>query len=60
MKEFGAQAYDQVVYVNLELNAIVRSLFDADFDVQRIIAGIQIATGLQVNPINTPLINNNE
>ncbi|SJN19463.1 hypothetical protein FM107_01820 [Sphingobacterium sp. JB170] len=38
----------------------MKSLFDADFEVQRIIAGIQIATGLQVNPINTLLINNNE
>ncbi|WP_134090849.1 ATP-binding protein [Olivibacter sp. XZL3] len=56
MKEFGRQAYEQVAYVNLESNAIARSLFAADFDIQRIISGIQIDTGVVINAQNTLLI----
>ncbi len=56
MKEFGSRSYDQVVYVNLERNTLVKNLFDVDFDVQRIIQGIQIATGTVIDPKNTLLI----
>lgn len=56
MKEFGKQFYDQVAYVNLESNAIARSLFDVDFDTQRIISGIQIDTGVVINAQNTLLV----
>jgi len=56
MKEFGRQAYEQIAYVNLESNAIARNLFTADFDIKRIISGIQIDTGLIINAQNTLLI----
>ncbi|MGK9127111.1 ATP-binding protein [Olivibacter jilunii] len=56
MKEFGKLAYEQVAYINLESNAIARNLFDADFDVQRIITGIQIDTGVMIDAGNTLLI----
>jgi len=56
MREFGRQYYSEVVYVNLERNAIVRDLFEVDFDVKRILAGIEIATGQKINSANTLLI----
>lgn len=56
MKEFGRLAYDRVAYVNLESNAIARNLFAADFDIQRIISGIQIDTGVIINAQNTLVI----
>ncbi|MEH6304204.1 ATP-binding protein [Olivibacter sp. CPCC 100613] len=56
MQEFGRRAYDQIAYINLESNAIARSLFTVDFNIQRIIAGIQIETGLMIDAQNTLLI----
>jgi predicted AAA+ superfamily ATPase len=56
MKEFGRQSYEQVAYINLESNAIARNLFAVDFDIQRIISGIQIDTGVVINAQNTLLI----
>jgi hypothetical protein len=42
MKEFAAQAYKKSVYVNFEDNPTVKSLFEQDFDTDRIIASLQL------------------
>ena len=56
MKEFGNSNYERVAYVNLESNPLVRDLFLVDFDTARIIAGIQISTGVIIDPKNTLII----
>lgn len=48
MKEFGAVNYKQVAYVNFESNRQMRSLFEADFSIDRILLALEAVTG--VNP----------
>lgn len=56
MKEFAREAYKQCAYVNFEDNDMLRQLFEHDFDIKRIIAGIQWATGTDINPDDTLII----
>ena len=49
MREFARQAFDKHVYVNFEDNTVLRSLFEADFDMQRILFEIYLSTGQQVD-----------
>ena len=56
MKEFANEAYKQCAYINFEDNDMLRQLFEHDFDIKRIIAGIQWATGIDINPNDTLII----
>ena len=56
MKEFGRTEYQKVAYVNLESNPALKGLFTVDFDIRRILLGIQIETSIIVEPENTLLI----
>jgi uncharacterized protein len=56
MKEFARQEYSQSAYVNFESNSQLKSLFTGDFDVSRILQGIEISTGLKVEANNTLII----
>ena len=56
MKEFGKNEYAQTVYVNFESSKLLKSLFVDNFDIQRIIAALQIESGLQINSENTLII----
>lgn len=56
MREFGRTNYLQCAYVNLENNAILRNLFTIDFDIKRILAAVQIETGLFIDAANTLII----
>lgn len=56
MQAFGAMHYKQSVYVNFEKNSRMRSLFDDDFDVQRVIIALQAETGIVIEKNNTLLI----
>ncbi|MDO9085006.1 MAG: ATP-binding protein [Anaerolineaceae bacterium] len=49
MKEFGRQNYSSVAYVNFENNDRMMRLFQDDYDVDRIIFGLQIETDIQIN-----------
>lgn len=55
MQEFAREAYKNSVYVNFEVNDILRELFVKDFDIQRIIGAIQWSTGITVDE-NTLII----
>lgn len=55
MKEFGKEAYKKCAYVNFEDNDDLRGLFEHDFDIQRIIANLQWATGVTIDE-NTLII----
>lgn len=56
MQEFGRQAYPKTAYINFESNAVLKTLFNNNFDIKRILTAIQIETGVVVEPENTLII----
>ncbi|HYX09872.1 MAG TPA: ATP-binding protein [Bacteroidales bacterium] len=56
MKEFGKRNYKNVAYVNFEKSKSLKSLFETDYDINRIIGAVRIETGFQVDPDNTLVI----
>lgn len=50
MKTFGEQYYDRVAYINFEGNERMRNLFQGDFNLARLIMGLQIETGVAIDP----------
>ena len=56
MKEFGAANYKQVAYVNFESNQQMRSLFEADFSIDRILLAIEAVTGVKPQAEDTLII----
>jgi uncharacterized protein len=56
MKEFGKTYYAQTVYINLEKNKHLKSLFTDDFDIKRILIALQTESGLTIKAENTLLI----
>lgn len=56
MKEFGAIAYKNVAYVNFENNQMMRSLFETDFSIDRILLAVEAITGIKPDPDETLII----
>lgn len=56
MKEFGKIAYEHTIYLNFEKNPRLKSLFNDDFNIGRILTGLQAETGLQIRAENSLLI----
>jgi len=56
MKAFGEAAYAQSVYVNLETQKSVHTLFEGDIDIKRILLGLQVASGKTIHPQTTLII----
>lgn len=46
MKTFGANEYESVAYLNFEKVTQLANLFEADFDIPRILRAIQLVTGV--------------
>ena len=55
-KEFGKTMYEKMAYVNFEDSKALQVLFQADFDIHRIITALQIETGVQIEAENTLII----
>lgn len=49
MKEFGRKNYSNVAYINFENNERMMQLFESDYDVERIIFGLQIEANKQID-----------
>lgn len=49
MQEFAKKAYSKYAYVNFEDNDMLRGLFEHDFDIPRIIAGLEWTTGVSID-----------
>lgn len=49
MKEFAREAYRQFAYINFEDNEIVRQIFQKDFDIERILLALQLATDVVID-----------
>ena len=56
LKEFGARAYKNVSYVNLDRDFVARGIFEADHDVHRIILTLSAHTGMDIRPGETLII----
>ncbi len=56
MKEFGKTEYKQTLYINFENSAHLKDIFNADFDIQRILTALQIETGVVATKQNTLII----
>lgn len=49
MQEFAKEAYSKVAYVNFEDNDALKSLFEHDFDIMRIVAGLEWSAGVTID-----------
>lgn len=56
MKEFGNQAYANVVYINFDDNNAMQELFRQDLDPIRLLRGLELFTGEKITPLNTLII----
>jgi predicted AAA+ superfamily ATPase len=56
MKEFGAQAYEHTVEINFDNNPQMLELFSTDFNVTRLIAGLEMFASHKIQPENTLII----
>lgn len=56
MKEFGNKFYEKCAYINFDDNSRMNKLFDEDFDLNRIIQGLKIESGVNIEPENTLII----
>jgi predicted AAA+ superfamily ATPase len=50
MREFGRRHFASVAYVNFDNNARMRTLFEGDFDIPRLLAGLQLESGVKITP----------
>ncbi len=55
MKEFGKTEYKKSIYINFELQDLMRELFSKDLDTKRIIEGLEIEYS-KITPENTLII----
>lgn len=56
MKEFGANAYAQTVYVNFDNNQRMKNLFEGSLEIDRLITGLELYAGHKIDPDHTLLI----
>ncbi len=56
MKEFGKKYFENTVYINFENNPGMKSVFEGDFDVKRIISALKIESGKNFSSEKTLLI----
>lgn len=56
MKEFGKEYYEKCAYINFDDNTRMNKLFEGDFDLDRIIQGLKIESGVNIEPENTLII----
>ena len=56
MKTFGSDHYRQMAYINFDNNERMKSLFNDDFNIPRLIKGIELETDMKINPDDTLLV----
>ena len=56
MQEFGNKNYEKVAYINFDGNERMERLFQGDFDIERLIEGLKIETGVNIEKENTLLL----
>ncbi len=56
MKEFGKTNYEKYAYINFDDNERMNNLFNENFDLNKIIQGLKIESGVNIEPENTLII----
>jgi hypothetical protein len=56
MKEFGKTNYEKCAYINFDENIRMEELFSNGFDIDKIIQGLKIESGVNIEPDNTLII----
>ena len=56
MKEFGNKFYEKVAYINFDDNSRMQRLFEEDIDIERIMQGFKIESGVNIEPENTLIL----
>ncbi len=56
VKEFSRLYFDQTAYINFEKNERMKSLFSGDFSLDRILKGLSIESGVNIEPELTLII----
>ena len=56
LKEFGSREYKNFSYVNLDKDAVAKSIFEPDHDIPRIIRTLSAHTGIDIVPKDTLII----
>ena len=56
MKEFGEKNYEKCAYINFDDNSRMAQLFSGDFDIDRIIQGLKIESGVNIEAEKTLII----
>lgn len=56
IKYFGEQAFDNVAYINFDNNSRMKTLFSNDYDIDRLILGLKIESGVDIQAEKTLLI----
>ena len=56
MRHFGAEAFAQTAYINFDNNPRMQALFAGDYDIGRLLLGLKIESGVDIQAENTLLI----
>ena len=56
MKEFGRRSFKKTAYVSFYNNEAVTNVFKSDYDIERILAALNIASGINITPADTLII----
>lgn len=56
MKHFGEKSFEQVAYINFDNNSRMKTLFSGDYDINRLILGLKIESGVDIQAHNTLII----
>ncbi|WP_107726825.1 ATP-binding protein [Neisseria weaveri] len=56
MKHFGEQHFAKVAYINFDNNPRMKTLFAGDYDINRLILGLKIESGVDIQAEDTLLI----
>lgn len=56
MKAFGEENYEKCAYINFDNNPRMEQLFSSDYNIERIIQGLKIESGVNIEPENTLII----
>ncbi|WP_165008471.1 ATP-binding protein [Neisseria yangbaofengii] len=56
IKHFGKQSFEQVAYINFDNNSRMKTLFTGDYDINRLILGLKIESGVDIQAQNTLII----
>lgn len=56
MKEFGKRFFQKTAYISFDNNEPAKKIFELDFDINRVISALKIASDTDIQPENTLII----